>query len=366
MVFTVKLSDGEARQCSLPRHTRRNLHSGGGTSYTVVVSDDLNSPQRQQGLQPGEDPFSTSHSRSLRPWISMAAIAVGLVFAAMVGSPVKARAAWHEIVRFLSLQGKPEPASANVLSEHEIEQIDQMTPQSQAQLLLERSINHYRGANDEIARRVDRWRGQITLDEKLDSLFRTALNSDDLRVRAAAIEIDLACRNRAKSTATVDQLEHDARFGEQGPRANALWDIALLGNRGVDPGRAAQILLASVHDDNVNVRYWAVEGLAYLGTDETIAPLLQVFHDDPSPMIRERAACGLAQSGMLSEKQRRTAVPQLLDFADDASLDAETHKWVFQALRDITGKSLPHDPAAWRGWYNSNDGHWAPVTRDRE
>lgn len=281
-------------------------------------------------------------------------------------SPGKARAAWQEIVRFLSLHGKPEPASANVLSEHETEQLDQMPAQAQAELLLERSINHYRGANDEIARRVGNWSGQIQLEQKLDSLFRTALNSDDLRVRAAAIEIDLACRNRPKATTTMDQLENDARFGEQGPRANALWDIGLLGNRGIQPERAAQILLASIHDDNVNVRYWAVEGLAYLGTDETIAPLLQVFHDDPSPMIRERAACGLAQSGMLSEKQRRTAVPQLLDFADDASLDAETRKWVFQALRDITGQSLPHDAAAWRSWYNSNDGRWAPVTRDSQ
>jgi HEAT repeat protein len=107
-----------------------------------------------------------------------------------------------------------------------------------------------------------------------------------------------------------------------------------------------------------------VEGLAYLGTDETVAPLLQIFHDDPSPAVRERAACGVAQSGMLSEKQRRSAVPQLLDFADDTSLDPETQKWVFQALRDITGQTLPPDPAAWRNWFNSNDGHWAPVMRD--
>ncbi|MFY9561406.1 MAG: HEAT repeat domain-containing protein [Terriglobales bacterium] len=293
-------------------------------------------------------------------------VAVGILLGGLFLGAGTARAAWQEIAQFLSLQGKPEPASANVLSEHEMESLDQMPPQSQAQLLLERSINQYRGANDQIARRVDRWRGKIKLDPTLNSLFMTALNSDDLRVRAAAIEIDLACRNQEKSAATVDRFEHDARFGEQGPRANALWDIALLGNRGIDPARAAQILLASVHDQNVNIRYWAVEGLAYLGTDETIEPLLQVFHDDPSPMIRERAACGLAQSGMLSEKQRRSAVPRLLDFADDTSLDPETHKWVFQALRDITGQSLPHDPAAWRNWYTSNDGHWTPVTRDSE
>ena len=149
-----------------------------------------------------------------------------------------------------------------------------------------------------------------------------------------------------------------------GPRANALWDIGLLGSRGIEPERAAQIILASIHDSNVNIRYWAVEALSYLGTDETISPLLDVFHDDASPMIRERAACGLAQSGMLSEKQRRTAVPRLLEFAEDPALDPETRKWVYQALRDITGQSLPHDPAAWRNWYNNNDGSWSPVTRD--
>ncbi len=127
----------------------------------------------------------------------------------------------------------------------------------------------------------------------------------------------------------------------------------------------ASILLSSIHDDNVNIRYWAVEGLAHLGTDETIEPLLQILHDDPSPLIRERAACSLAQSGMLNESQRRSAVPRLFDYADDASLDEETRKWVFQALRDITGQNLPHEVAAWREWYGSSGAQWSPVTRDR-
>jgi len=300
-------------------------------------------------------------SGSWRAIVLLAAAIFLLLF--FVRTPT-ARAAWEEIAQLLSLQGKPEPASANVLSEHETQALDRMTLQNQASLLLERSINHYRGANDEIAERVSGWRGKIKLDQQLNSLFMTALNSDDLRVRAAAIEVDLACRNLEKTSATMDRLEQDARYGEQGPRANALWDVGLLGSRGVDPQRAAIILLASIHDSNVNIRYWAVEGLSYLGTDETIAPLLDSFHNDPSPMIRERAACGLAQSGMLSEKQRRSAVPQLLDFAADASLDATTREWVFQALRDITGQSLPHDAAAWRNWYDSPGAQWNPVTRD--
>jgi len=74
----------------------------------------------------------------------------------------------------------------------------------------------------------------------------------------------------------------------------------------------------------------------------------------------------LAQSGMLSEKQRRMAVPKLIEYASDQSLDAQTHSWIYQALRDITGQSLPHDAAAWQKWYDSNDGKWNPVTHDQQ
>ncbi len=278
-----------------------------------------------------------------------------IVLAALLLFPTTGRAAWEQLAQFLSLKGKPEPASANVLSEHEIEDLDSMDPQGQATLLLERSINHYRGANEHIAARVDRWLGRITLDTRLNNLFITALNSDDLRVRAAAIEVDIAARNLEKSSATVDRLEPVARTGQQGPRANALWDLGLLGNRGIQPERISRILVDSIRDPNENIRYWAVEGLAYLGTDEVIEPLLGVFHDDPSALIRERAACGLAQSGMLSAAQRRTALPRLLDFTEDWSLDPQTRTWVFQALRDITGQTLPHDTAAWRAWYDRNE-----------
>ncbi|MEQ1871123.1 MAG: HEAT repeat domain-containing protein [Vicinamibacterales bacterium] len=261
------------------------------------------------------------------------------------------RAAWTPVARFIGLQDPPTPASANVLSEHEIEQLDEMPPQSQAELLLERAINRYDGARQQIAARVTGWTGQIKIEGRLNELFSTAINSDDLTVRVAGIEVNIAGRNIEKSLSTVDRLEEVARGGDQGPRVNAMWDLALIGNRGVAPDRVADILLASVHDPNENIRYWAVEGLAYLATDEAIPPLLEIFHDDPSPMIRERAACGLAQSGMFSATQRLSAVPTLLSYADDGGLDTKTQGWVFQALRDITGQTLPHEARAWREWY---------------
>jgi hypothetical protein len=275
--------------------------------------------------------------------------AVAVVTLAVTTTPV--RAAWQQLAVFLSLQGPPAPASANVLSEHHLEALDGMTPQAQAEFLLERSINHYEGANREIEKRLRGWRGKLEPAGRFENLFRMAIDSDDLRVRAAAVEIDIITRHLGKDSATVDALEPAAREGAQGPRANALWDLGLIGGRGVEQARVAEILLASVHDQNVNIRYWAVEGLAYLATDATIDPLLQVLHDDPSAMIRERAACSLAQSGMLDREQRMSAVPRLLEFAGDYSLDDQTRGWVFQALRDITGQSLPHDATAWRAWY---------------
>ena len=291
----------------------------------------------------------------MRPmsWRTTTLAAAAFLLGTVAAGSGSLRAAWEPIVRFVGLQDAPKPASANVLSEHEIAALGEMSPQNQAELLLERAINHYRGANDQIAARVGGWRGRITLEGRLNNLFVTAINSDDLTVRVAGIEVDIAARNLTKDSSMVDRLEPVARFGEQGPRANALWDLALVGNRGVDPERVADILLSSIHDENVNIRYWAVEGLAYLAIDAAIAPLLDVFHDDSSSMIRERAACGLAQSGMFSAEQRRTAVPRLLDFAQDGALDERTRTWVFQALRDITGQSLPHDGTLWRQWYTT-------------
>jgi hypothetical protein len=287
-------------------------------------------------------------------WRTTALAATAFLLGTIAAGSGTLGAAWEPIARLIRLEDPPKAASANVLSEHEISVLDEMTPQNQAELLLERAINHYRGANDQIAARVDSWRGHITLNERLNHLFVTAINSNDLTVRVAGVEVDIAARGLTKDSSTVDRLEPVARTGEQGPRANALWDLALIGNRGVEQERVLDILLGSIHDENVNIRYWAVEGLSYLAVDAAIAPLLDIFHDDPSAMIRERAACGLAQSGMFGAEQRRTAVPRLLDYAIDGALDADTHTWVFQALRDITGQSLPHDARLWREWYEKS------------
>src|SRR4030095_16962719 len=122
----------------------------------------------------------------------LAAAILGVGVVAIVGlTSSNARAAWQELAVVLGLQGPPIAASANVLSEHHLEALDSMPAQAQAEFLLERSMNHYEGANREIERRLPAWRGKLDPSDRFETLFRMAINSDDLRVRVAAVEIDI-------------------------------------------------------------------------------------------------------------------------------------------------------------------------------
>src|SRR5262249_36606556 len=130
-----------------------------------------------------------------------------------------------------------------------------------------------------------------------------------------------------------------------------LWMLGALGNRGVEPESAFAVLLKYSRDSDEKARFWAVEGLSLLGSDQSIRPLLDILHSDPSDQVRERAACALAQSGMLNPQQRMSAVPSLIDYADDSSLNPATHTLVYHALRDITGANVENDPSAWRNYW---------------
>lgn len=265
--------------------------------------------------------------------------------------PDTVRAAWAEIVRLIELKSDPLPASPARLSEHEAEQLAHLEPQKQAELLLERAVNHYEGANEWIAKSVDGWRGRIEPTPYLSSMITAAMNSNDLRVRAAAMEVYLAAYNVEKNSGSVDRylltVQDDAKS-----RPAALYVLGTLGNRGVEPNRVRETLLAYLHDPDEETRHWAVEGLASLGGEEIMRPLLEVFHNDRSARVRERAACSLAQSGMLTQDQRMRAVPELLNYLEDSSLDEQTRGWVYQALGDISGQRFAHQPAPWRTWWS--------------
>jgi hypothetical protein len=252
----------------------------------------------------------------------------------------------------LPLPGRPVPADHYQLSEHNIEWLQTQPPQVQMEFLLGAAINHDHGATDMINKMVEGWRGKVHYTQKFDDLSMTALYSNDLRVRAAAIEITLAVDNLPKTDETAERLMASA---EKSPsyRTFSNWVLGMLANRGVEPERIHEFLRSYMHDPMEKTRYWTVEGLAHLGTDDTIKDFLDVFRNDPALEVRERAGCSLAKSGMLTREQRMLAVPGLIDLAEDPSLDSTTRSWVYQALREITNEHLGDDPAAWRNWDNT-------------
>ena len=299
-------------------------------------------------------PASAPEPRGAKSLVAVFGLVLVLIFVtAAVPAPI--RAAWDEFELRMQLQSEPQSASPAKLSDHEIEEISNFGPQQQAERLLERAINHYDGALELIEKYVGNWFGQLELQGQLSNLLTTALNSNDLRVRAEALEIELAGYNLPKRADSADALIERIRR-EPAARPWALWMLGVLGNRGVETRRAFITLMDHRHDPDEQTRYWAVEGLSMLGTDESLAPLLEAFRTDPSPLVRERGGCGLAQSGMLTRAQRLKAVPELLKMTDDANLDDATRGWVFQALRDITGASIAADSAAWRTWWAAHRG----------
>jgi hypothetical protein len=300
------------------------------------------------------------------------AMIVGIGSALLVsigGGPV---ALWGKVTGLFSTHQN----SVATLSESDL---DHQKPQKQAEILLERAVSRSDGAQigaqvqAQIEARVDTWRGQLKWDSKLGDLTTVALNSSDQSVRASAVEVQLAAYGLTKSESTVDALVRQASSRDHTKKIWALWALGLLGNRGVNADRVVQVLAAQLKDSsndskgdndqarNTNTsedaRSWAVEGLALVGTTPTIAPLLDAMRNDPSAAVRERAACSLAHAGMLSHQQRLIAVPQLINYAGDPALDAQTQAWAFQALANITKQSLPNDSAAWRNWYQNNSGN---------
>jgi len=239
----------------------------------------------------------------------------------------------------LALAGPPVAPSSATLSEHELEEINAMPPNNQVKRLLERTVNHYKGAAEEISKRVDGWTGLIQADKELDTMTNTAYFSSDLRVRAAALEIWLAEYGLRKTPETVDALVRDSALPDD-RRYFRLSNLGILGNRGIEPEKVFDTLALYVHDPDSSLRSAAINGLALLGTEETIAPLLDVFHNDTSHDLRERAACNLADSGMLSRELRQKAVPELIRFSQDPGLDETTKKRVYKALPEITLQSL--------------------------
>ncbi len=301
-------------------------------------------------LGPSSDitsPQSLSTRSSLRRFLApLGAMALGALAAIFVASMGSARPTLSK--PFLGQESSRTPEAKTALDSR---QLDGMKPQKQAEALLELAIGDSNGAVDQISSRVGQWHGKLQWTSQIANLTTAALNSRDTRVRESAVEIELAAYGLSKNAASLKYLLRPSDSPDHAKKIWELWALGLMGNRGVETGRVAGALVVHLKDSDEDSRRWAIEGLSLVATDETLAPLLTTMHDDPSPAVRERAACSLAESGMFTREQRFSVIPQLLRYTDDPTLDAQTHAWAFQALTDITRQHLQNDSAAWRAWF---------------
>ena len=295
-----------------------------------------------------------SEPNSANPMARRLAFAIGTLVVLMVYGTASGAVqnVWHAITGYGMPIAAPNavPVSKPILSEHNREWIETLGPQQQMEALIQSAINHEEGSTALIAQKLDSWHGHLERTRHWDDLMMTALYSNDLRVRAAAMEINLAANHLDKTSETVDSLIQKGE-DEISARPYSAWNLGMLANRGVAAEKITPVLQNWMHDPNEQSRIWAVEGLAQIGTDETIKDFLWALKNDQSPQVRERAGCSLAKSGMLTRVQRMHAVPGLIDMADDSSLAPQTRNWVFQALREITDEILPNESGQWRNWW---------------
>ena len=297
----------------------------------------------EPGLAPPEVNTEAQEKR-LRVLVLLGVVVMVMLLFAVQSGPV--REAWNH------LMGR---APGTALNNADLSKVLNSPPQRQAEQLLRSALNGDTRAAALIQQNASSWSGTLQLTPQLNGMVLRALDSRDPRLCTAGMETYLAGYTLSR---TPDRFERVLATAENDPqhRAWALFTLGILGNRGTEPGRARQAILAYLHDPEEWTRLSALDGLSMLGSEDVIAPMLEVLHNDPSPKVRERAASDLAHKGMMPAETRRLAVPVLIEYAADGSLDAQTRAWVFAALRDITGQPLPDDAAKWRAWYSGQNG----------
>ncbi|HEX5423171.1 MAG TPA: HEAT repeat domain-containing protein [Candidatus Acidoferrales bacterium] len=309
--------------------------------------------------RPSQKPEATPLSRSIRLLIVFCALLFPVTFWTLL-NPANARAAWAEFSRIM-------PFTATAGESVEPSQISDvalvgLTPQEQAELLLRAAIqdsdsqdSSVQNVDSQVTTHARGWRGRLNATPRLNGLVNAALNSPALEAREAGIEVELSLDNVAEDPASANALMTRIRK-DPVARPWGLWMLGALGNRGVEPQRILSFLTEYTLDSNEQTRYWAVEGLSYLGQEQSIAPLLNALRCDSSWSVQERAAGALGRSGMLTKQQRISAVPALIADAGDPSLSARTQMLAFRALHDITGAHVQNTPTAWRKyWAQASD-----------
>lgn len=242
------------------------------------------------------------------------------------------------------------------LTEEDVQRIQQLPPQKQAEELLERAIEHDAKALDLFEQNIESpdWLGNIKLTERMKELERRSEFSSDLRVRYANADLNLSMDGWQRNDEGADKLIERARSDAQ-YRASAVYFMGMMAGRGIAYERLYPVLLEyAKHDPDSIVRVWAVEGMRYLGTDEALDQLFDSFVNDPSEQVRNRAGCNVSDCGNFKRAQRMRMVPNLISLTQDPNTTSQTRNWSFLALHEITDANVPNDSAAWQNWYDQH------------
>src|SRR6266704_1780820 len=100
------------------------------------------------------------------------------------------------------------PASTPSATNADLEAISHLAPQQQAERLLELAVQRPDQSLGLIHKNLDSWRGHLEDTDQLFHLVLAALDSNDPRVRVAAVEIDLVANNLMKSPQSLAKLLH--------------------------------------------------------------------------------------------------------------------------------------------------------------
>ncbi|HEY1658189.1 MAG TPA: HEAT repeat domain-containing protein [Candidatus Sulfotelmatobacter sp.] len=255
------------------------------------------------------------------------------------------------------------PVSYSALTDTDVERLQGMPEQAQAEELLERAIRHDSRALDLFEQNIGVWLGDIKLTESMKQLELRSQFSSDLRVRYANADLNLAMDGWSKNENSAGLLIAKAG-SDPNYRQAAVYFMGMMAGREVGYARIYPVLVEYARNDpDAGVRQWAVEGMRYLGTDEALDVLFESFTHDPSNSVRERAGCNISDCGNFTRKQRMRMVPKFIELVEDPQTTPQMRTWSFMALREISEENLPADAPAWREWYTQ---HGAEKTAEFE
>jgi hypothetical protein len=227
--------------------------------------------------------------------------------------------------------------------------------QDQAEELLERSIQHDEHALGLLQDHLSDWKGRLKETPLMTQLLNRAQYSRDLRVRYAYCDMILAMEGWGEDSDAVNTLVARAKTADSKSRAYDLWWLGMLGGRGVATEQVHSILLSYARTDpDPYVRQWAVEGMRFLGTDEALTDLFDIFVRDPAFTVRDRAGCNVSDCGNFMRKQRMAMFPKFLELAESPGTNPQMRNWSFLAMQEITDVTLPSNAATWRQWYHDH------------